>query len=295
MLRLSGRAEIADIVRDISEGVIRHISVGYSVAEWRDGTNQGTRTRTAVKWSPREVSFVAIPADRNAHTRNFKMNELTNSNATAERNRAIRELAQRAGVASTVADDLIDREAGIDEARAAVLDDIIKRGTVNIRTAAPHNANTLDNPEALVRAAGDALYVRVDPAHKPADASRQFVGLSIPEIAKDILRRAGISTTSMSADTVITRALHTTSDFPLILADTVNRTLRASYTAAPGGIRQLARRVRAQGHAACSGAQAQRRGRGRDAQSAIHGQDERPAARHPLSRGAFGRSQAACR
>lgn len=70
-LRMSSRPELAAVVCDIGEGVLRCLSVGYSVEQWADGTRDGKRTRTAMKWTPREVSFVAVPADRNAHTRSF--------------------------------------------------------------------------------------------------------------------------------------------------------------------------------------------------------------------------------
>ena len=60
-IRLSTRPEVAPLVEDVRGGVIRHLSIGYEVSEWRDGTNaQGQRTRTAVKWRPREVSFVPV-------------------------------------------------------------------------------------------------------------------------------------------------------------------------------------------------------------------------------------------
>lgn len=104
---------------------------------------------------------------------------------------------------------------------------------------------TLDNPAVLVRAMGEALYQRVAPNSTPSEPARQFIGLSIPELAREVLRRQGASTTGMAADTLITRALHTTSDFALILADTVGRTLRAAYSAAPSGVRQLARETTA--------------------------------------------------
>ena len=39
----------------------------------------------------------------------------------------------------------------------------------------------------------------------------------------------------------MTRAMHTTSDYPLILGDTMNRVLRRAYNAAPAGIMQVAR------------------------------------------------------
>lgn len=63
--------------------------------------------------------------------------------------------------------------------------------------------------------------------------------------ARDCLRRSGVSTTGLTADTVITRALHTTSDFPLILGDAVGRELRRAYQAAPSGVRQVARQTTA--------------------------------------------------
>ena len=111
-LRMSTRPELAPIVRDISEGVIRNVSVGYSVAEWKTSRANGQRTKTATRWTPREVSFVAVPADRNAHTRNEPMNERITIN------RQIRELATRAGAATSVADDLIDRQASRSRTRA---------------------------------------------------------------------------------------------------------------------------------------------------------------------------------
>lgn len=65
------------------------------------------------------------------------------------------------------------------------------------------------------------------------------------DIARDCLQRSGISVTGMSVGTVITRALHSTSDYPLILGDAVGRELRRSYQAAPSGIRTLARQTTA--------------------------------------------------
>ena len=239
-IRFSTRPEIAPIIEDIRNGVISHLSIGYEVAEWRDAEGNGTRTRTAAKWIIRECSFVAVPADRNARTRSLAS---AGGSGRAATNRAIRELCTRAGVDRSITDDLIDRECSIEDARGAVLDQLVTRGRTPIMTA--HNSQTVDNPEVYTRAAGEALYVRVDPTFRPSGVAHQFVGLSIPELARTCLNRAGISTTSMSADTLITRALNTTSDFSLILADVVGRTLRQSYTAAPSGLRQLARQTTA--------------------------------------------------
>jgi phage head maturation protease len=238
-IRFSGRPEIAPMVDDVRAGVIRHLSVGYEVAAWSDDqAGNGMRTRTATKWTIREASFVSIPADRNARTRNAPL-----PSGRADINRSIRELCSRASVAQHVVDDLIDREATIEDARAVVLDQLVTRGRTSIMTA--HNDVTVDNPEVRVRAMSEALYVRVAPGYQPSPQARQYIGLSVAELARECLTRNGLPTTAMSADTIITRALHTTSDFPNILSDVVGKTLRAAYEAAPSGIRRLARETTA--------------------------------------------------
>ena len=69
-VRFSDRPEIAGIVRDIGEGIISRVSVGYSVKQWTVGKDaQGNRTKTASRWTPAEISFTAIPADQGARTR----------------------------------------------------------------------------------------------------------------------------------------------------------------------------------------------------------------------------------
>lgn len=239
-LQFSKRPDIQHVVDDVRSGVLKHFSVGYEVGEWKDGSAAGKRTRTATRWTPREVSLVPVPADPNCRTR-----EADPADTGREQiNRSIRELATRAGVASTLTDSLIDRGATVEEARAEILNEILARGATII-TANRHNASTLDNPEARVRAMGEALFTRVDPTFKPSEAARSFIGLSIPEMARDMLRRSGMSTTGMSSDGVITRALHTTSDFPLVLADTVGRSLRQVYAIPRSDIKMVARQTTA--------------------------------------------------
>ena len=213
------------------------MSAGYEVSEWREGKDaSGKRTMTAVKWTIREASFVSVPADPRARTRA----------APGERttiNRTIRDLAHRAGVASAITDGLIDSEASVEEAREMILNDLTTRGAVTIRTA--HNETSLDNPEVFVLAAGEALHVRAAPGSAPSAIARQFVGLTIPDIARACLHRAGVNVMGLAAPALIERALHTSSDFPLILADTVGRTMRQSYTVPASGIGQLARETTA--------------------------------------------------
>ncbi|UQR67356.1 HK97 family phage prohead protease [Bradyrhizobium sp. C-145] len=230
-MRLSNRPEVASLVAAVRNGEINSVSIGYEVSQWADGTDaNGQRVRTATQWKIREVSFVAVPADPHARTRG----------AT---NGLIRSLGQQAGVSQATIDGLIDRGATEAEARSAILDELLQRSnTTVIRTS--HNIHTMDNSEAFVRAVGGALYARVEASYQPDGAERQYVGHTMLDVAREVLRRSGLSTTGLAASALIERAL-TTSDFPQILANTVGRTLRASYGQPASGIRQLARQTTA--------------------------------------------------
>jgi hypothetical protein len=165
-LRFSTRPEIAALVEDIRAGVIRSVSIGYEVTEWREGTDaQGRRTRTAVKWKPREVSFVAVAADPNARTRSREVAP----GSRAAVNRQIRELARHAGVSATVVEDLVDREASIEDARGVVLDHVVNRSGLTIRASVGHDYS---DPELQTRAISDALYARLSGTAPPGRRPR---------------------------------------------------------------------------------------------------------------------------
>jgi hypothetical protein len=70
-LRLSAREDLAGLVADIAAGIIRNISVGYTVENWdiTAASASSAEIRTATRWTPYEISFVPIPADAGAQTR----------------------------------------------------------------------------------------------------------------------------------------------------------------------------------------------------------------------------------
>lgn len=70
-IRFSSREEVQDIVRDIQEGIIRNISVGYKVHEYTDVSKKDDEIPTlrATDWEPMEISFVNMPFDKDAQTR----------------------------------------------------------------------------------------------------------------------------------------------------------------------------------------------------------------------------------
>lgn len=83
-IRFSEREDVRPIVKDVQDGIIRNISVGYQVFEYeevskkessgivgsKDGDEEdGYRTFRAVDWEPMEISLVGIPADAGAQVR----------------------------------------------------------------------------------------------------------------------------------------------------------------------------------------------------------------------------------
>ncbi len=267
-LRFSARPEVEPVWQDVRAGIIRHISVGYGVEKWSETTdrNTGERTRTAVRWVPHELSFVPIPADPAATVRHHEvlMDDQTVVGAEAETsntetrtadqmqtraaiNAEIRSMARVAGLDQSFADTQIDAGATVDQARVAAFAAMAQRSGGPIRTEAPRVEITADHDEPSARCAqmGEALFARINPAHQLSEPARRYAYATPAEMARELLTLRGVAVTGMSPAAAITRSLHTTSDFAIILGDTVGRQLRNSYQAAPSGIRQLGRQTSA--------------------------------------------------
>ena len=94
---------------------------------------------------------------------------------------------------------------------------------------------------------GYAQYLDFD-AGDPArfalsEPAREWRGLSLIEMARGWLEVEGTRVRGLSRDEIATRALHSTSDFPLILAGVTNKTLRSAYDTAPRTYPAIARRT----------------------------------------------------
>lgn len=257
LLRFRSSEAAQQVMTDISDGTLRGLSVGYTVSEWLDGREGKNRTRTAKKWTLLEVSVVPMPADPGAHFRNgdgpmSQQEQITEQQdqgdvlTRAQVNAEIRTIASTAGLTRSWADAQIDAEASPEDARRDAFEAMQQR-TAETTTRTTRIEISTDNtaPDVIARRYGEALYARSHPDHDLSPEARQYANTSTVDIARDCLRRSGIAVGGMSASTVITRALHSTSDFPLITGDAVGRELRRAYMAAPSGVRQLARQTTA--------------------------------------------------
>jgi hypothetical protein len=79
VVRISKREDVDDVWTDIRDGVLRNVSVGYSIDErklTRAGKDGEPDEFRVTKWSPAEVSFVDIPADHTVGLGRNEQNEM---------------------------------------------------------------------------------------------------------------------------------------------------------------------------------------------------------------------------
>ncbi|MEI4195863.1 prohead protease/major capsid protein fusion protein [Roseovarius sp. E0-M6] len=281
VIQFSARPEVEPVWQDVLAGILRHVSVGYSVEDWAETAKNGTRVLTAVRWAPHEISLVPTPADPGAHIRMEKEMTETPSNVAddnnAERrgdivgtandvqrrastipdgndaqtraatNAEIRSIGRIAGLDQSWVDSQIDAAADPETARRAAFEALATRSAPAIRTeqVRVEMGESQDDPALRTRQMGEALYARINPRHDLSEPARRYAYATPVDMAKELLTLRGESAMALSPASIITRALHTTSDFPIILGDTVGRVLRDAYQTAPSGIRRLGRQTTA--------------------------------------------------
>ncbi len=235
-LRLSDRPDVAAIVADIGNGVIRHLSFSANVSAWRDSVDpkSGARIKTAVRWTPHELSFVAVPADPGATTRSITMPELDNApenpaNDTATQRAAINEATRVLCRSSGITDQdfingLTDGDGDMIARRAAINAHLQRRAPVIRATVGVDHTD----PAAIIERRANALYAR-GAGIQPDEASKEFYHDSIPDVARWTLQARGQPHRGNAAD-LVSRAMHTTGDFPLILENVANKSLEAAYS-----------------------------------------------------------------
>jgi phage head maturation protease len=254
LIRFSARQEVEPLWQDVLSGILRHVSVGYSVEEWAETTENGVRVLTAVRWTPHEISLVPTPADPGARIRmetNMPDTTITTTPPEAQNratiNTEIRSIARIAGLDQSWVDGQIDAAADADTARRAAFEALARRSAPTIRAeqVRVEMGESQDDPALRARQMGEALYARINPRHELSEPARRYAYATPVDMAKELLTLRGESTMALSPASLVTRALHTTSDFPIILGNAVGRVLRDAYQAAPSGIRRLGRQTSA--------------------------------------------------
>ncbi|WP_244185600.1 prohead protease/major capsid protein fusion protein [Ectopseudomonas oleovorans] len=310
VIRFSAREDVEPIFRDVRDGILRNISVGYIVHRYvlvEDGEDT-TPIYRATDWEPTELSLVPIGFDDGSKVRSAKTpaeyqgeryttifetrqaaepaeqpaavattqeetvmtdeekraaeDQIRRETQEAERKRglSIRQMAKKVGLPEDFADDLVERGVSVADASAAMIDKLAegqKSEQPETRNSQPTVTSTVDQSVVLAKRGGmlNALLHRCDPSVKLEEGAREFRGMRLIDMARESVEMVGGTVRGMTPQEVARAALgcdrqafraagmHTTSDFPLLLGSTVNRTLRAGYELAPQTWRPLGRQT----------------------------------------------------
>lgn len=152
------------------------------------------------------------------------------SQTRAAANAEIRSIARIAGLDQSWIDGQIDGGADPDTARRAAFEALAKRSSPAIRTeqVRVEMGESQDEPTLRARQMGEALYARINPRHELSESARRYAYSTPVDMARELLTLRGESTMALSPASLVTRALHTTSDFGVTIdaADAVARGLK---------------------------------------------------------------------
>lgn len=192
-------------------------------------------------------------------------NEAEIRRAERERIGAINALGTRFNLERAFVDGLIASGETVESARSKILDHLAEkdeRGIGHTQVSMP--AGGIDATVTRREAMAEAMLHRAQPTVFPiTDRAREYRGMTLLDLARDCLEAAGVRTRGMTPNEiayVATRGaipggidplsirgagLHSTSDFPLILAAVAGKRLRGAYASTPRTFQRWARGITA--------------------------------------------------
>lgn len=259
------------ILRNISVGYVVHKYKDISERDEKGLVTK--RRLLAVDWEPYEISIVPMGADPSAQIRSDKneffpvtiegdaMEEKDIKNDPAptptptepvqepkkeddykrgieeERKRvsSINEMVRKVNLPQDFSEKLVSDGVGIGQARMLVIEELAKRSNEsrinnNVRVDVGAQDETVTRKESIE----NSLLNRFDAKKYPlSDAGKKYRNMSLIELSRDFLRGSGVNVSNLSRNEIAVRSLHSTSDFPQLLANVANKTLRDGYQATP--------------------------------------------------------------
>jgi hypothetical protein len=168
---------------------------------------------------------------------------------TAERQRiaGIRELCRMSGADDATVQRYIDENSGLEAVRKAEWERMVERSEQH--PVDSHIRVGVESFEKRAELMGEALLHRADPSRELSAGAREYRGFTLLDMAREALELRGERTRGLSRDEVARRALlqrsgyGSTSDFPIILGNVMNTTLRAAYETVGQTFRPLVRQT----------------------------------------------------
>lgn len=294
--RLSKRADLDDLWRDIKDGIVANTSAGYQIKERTlvKENHDAPDEYRVTSWVPKEVSLVPVPADATVgvgrsddagdeyeitdlpfedEEKSMKkaaepakpeegaapgaatqepaptvrsdtppatdpkaIQEAQERGAADERKRVadINELCTKAGLDSEFANELIEKGTSVDEARSLAIDKIAEGGPAPRQ---PSLEIVKEAGEKTREAAEEWLLSRAglveDGKRVVAAGDNPCRGMKLLDLARDCLQRSGENVSGLFGHELATRAIaHSTSDFTVILENTMHKMLLDGFNVA---------------------------------------------------------------
>lgn len=161
----------------------------------------------------------------------------------------IMDLCTRHDVAH-LASGMVRSGATLEQARANVLEELARRDAASGGHRNTRVETIRDEVQTRMDGMQEAMTVRLDARAQLTDNGRQYRGMTLLELGRDMLERSGVNTRGMDrmqlAGAMLQHrsgGLMSTSDFAHIVGNVANRRLRAGYEENPGTYRVWARRA----------------------------------------------------
>ena len=155
-----------------------------------------------------------------------------------KRTASILDAARKLQVGEELAYQLIEQGVSLDAARGALID---ARAAEEARVPNLQRVEvTQDHGEKRYDAMESALKARAGFGKWDDGGAREYVGSTLLDMARECVERSGARVRGMDKMELASRALHSTTDFPLLMASIQRVTLKAAYEAEQQTWRPLA-------------------------------------------------------
>lgn len=213
-----------------------HQREGHEMSKTKEGAapKAANEKATEVVEQTEKTPAATSPAAAPLEAKQADSGEVAKKATEDERRRvvAIGKVAKQAGLGDDFVTLMIEQGTSLDEVRTQALAKLAESDDAVV--VRPHVTVGREEMDTVRQSVESALLHRSNPSRFSLEGGGgDFVGMSLLEIGRDLLHRQGVSTRGLPRHRIAEQAMHSTSDFPEILANVAGKTLRLAYTEAP--------------------------------------------------------------